>query len=180
MNKSLNSNQYNVDLASHLVVCEANFYRLLQLMPNAGEHQQWGYIIGNHYKLETSLALEIIAVARYTTSVRLTYKNPLFSPDRHYHYMAASPSAMSRLWLESKQAQCTLDIQMYHDANLAEVIAMQQYRRLQARYNYPNAQMHQQDEQARLNTYLQEILSHCLKNGRISKEIFPKMRHSLI
>ncbi len=169
---------YNVDLASHLVTCEANYRRLRRLMPNVWDQDQWHYICGYIAGAESTLAIEVLDRARYTTTISLVCTNPLVKPSR-YRYLTSYESAMSALWLESKNVVCRLQIRLYHDACLAEVVAMQQYRRFESRYQYPNADMHQADEQARLNSHLSEILGHCLKNGRTSEDILSKMRHSL-
>lgn len=59
-----------------------------------------------------------------------------------------------------------LTVRIYHDARLAEVVAFADRRRIQPRYEYPNAAMYQPDEKAQWNRFLSEWLSHCLQHGR--------------
>lgn len=54
-----------------------------------------------------------------------------------------------------------LEVQVYHDARMAEVVSAEHTRRLRSIYPYPNEAMHQPDEKAQLNLFLGEWLSHC-------------------
>ncbi len=58
-----------------------------------------------------------------------------------------------------------LEVQVYHDARMAEVVSAEHTRRLRSIYPYPNEAMHQPDEKAQLNLFLGEWLSHCLACG---------------
>ena len=58
-----------------------------------------------------------------------------------------------------------LEVQVYHDARMAEVISAEHARRFRSIYPYPNVFMHQPDEKAQLNVFLGEWLSHCLALG---------------
>ena len=64
-------------------------------------------------------------------------------------------------WLPVPQ----LEVRVYHDARMAEVVSAENARRLHIRYPYPNAAMHQPDEKSQLNLFLGEWLSHCLACG---------------
>ena len=64
-------------------------------------------------------------------------------------------------WLPVPQ----LDVRVYHDARMAEVIGAENARRFRGIYSYPNAQMHQPDEKNQLNLFLGEWLGHCLACG---------------
>lgn len=58
-----------------------------------------------------------------------------------------------------------LQLRLYHDARVVEVVACQGIWRLRPRYGYPNKRMLQQDEKAQWNRFLTEWLSHCLEHG---------------
>ena len=64
-------------------------------------------------------------------------------------------------WLPVPQ----MDVRVYHDARMAEVIGAENARRFRGIYSYPNAQMHQPDEKNQLNLFLGEWLGHCLACG---------------
>jgi ADP-ribose pyrophosphatase len=88
------------------------------------------------------LALEVIVNCPYTTTLRVCQEHSL-------------------PWLPVPQ----LEVQVYHDARMAEVISAEHARRFRSIYPYPNVFMHQPDEKAQLNVFLGEWLSHCLALG---------------
>ncbi|MFI3245944.1 MAG: DUF1249 domain-containing protein [Ferrimonas sp.] len=52
-----------------------------------------------------------------------------------------------------------LEVRLYHDARLAEVLTGQQFSRFLPVYPYPNAAMLQPDEKFQVNLYLAELLN---------------------
>lgn len=64
--------------------------------------------------------------------------------------------------------QPRMTIRLYHDARLAEVLASQDIRQVKPRYDYPNRQMHQQDEKQQTNQFLNEWLHLCLRLGQVN------------
>lgn len=58
-----------------------------------------------------------------------------------------------------------MKIRIYHDAQVAEVLAYQHAGRLQPFYPYPNPAMFQPYEKRRVNQFLGEWLGHCLEGG---------------
>ena len=64
-----------------------------------------------------------------------------------------------------------VEVRAYHDAGMLEVGSFQSHRRIQPRYNYPNEQMHQQDEKSQQNRFLADWLEHCLGNGHSSQPV---------
>lgn len=58
-----------------------------------------------------------------------------------------------------------MEVRLYHDAELAEVLRFQAARRIPARNRYPNAAMHARDEKTQVNEFLAESLAHCLREG---------------
>ena len=51
---------------------------------------------------------------------------------------------------------------------MAEVISSQDIFQVQPRYDYPNKNMHQQDEKQQINQFLNEWLHLCLEHGQVS------------
>ncbi|MNF81102.1 putative dehydrogenase [compost metagenome] len=88
------------------------------------------------------LTLEVLRACPYTTTLRVRQEHSL-------------------PWLPVPQ----LEVQVYHDARMAEVVSAEHARRFRGIYPYPNALMHQPDEKAQLNVFLGEWLSHCLACG---------------
>lgn len=142
--------RYRVDLLELQTTCEANYIRLLRLLPQMRSQTQTRRIAmsqGEH--LLGVLALEVIEANPYTTRLRARQENNL-------------------AWLPAPE----LEVQVYHDARMAEVISTAHTRRIHARYPYPNASMFQPDEKNQLNHFLGEWLTHCLACGHESQTLF--------
>ena len=138
--------QFRLDLAELHATCEANYARLLQLFPD--------YQTSNHREFQVGSArvqLEVLERCRYTTIFRLT-----------------QGQAEAR-WLGGLR----VEVRAYHDAGMLEVGSFQSHRRIKPRYNYPNQQMHQQDEKSQQNRFLADWLAHCLGSGRSSEPVSP-------
>ena len=61
-----------------------------------------------------------------------------------------------------------MSIRLYHDARMAEVISSQDIHQVKPRYDYPNKNMHQQDEKQQINQFLNEWLHLCLEHGQVN------------
>ncbi|MDI6527280.1 DUF1249 domain-containing protein [Pseudomonas otitidis] len=143
MDVNLLRDRYRVDLAGLQAACEANYARLMRLLPQMREAQASRRVAlsqGEH--LLGVLALDVVEACPYTTTLKVRQELPL-------------------PWLPSPQ----LEVRVYHDARMAEVVAAENARRLRSFYPYPNVDMHQPDEKSQLNLFLGEWLSHCLVCG---------------
>lgn len=138
--------RYKVDLSGQLAECEANYLRLRKLMPAMGDSDQWQFAVSGGQR-HWHTRIRVLERSRFTTTVQIKQAS---DPDR--------PAG----WLRAPQ----LTVRLYHDARMAEVLAWEQHRRLQPRYDYPNRAMYQQDEKAQLNRFLGEWLGLCLEQGR--------------
>ena len=87
------------------------------------------------------IRIEILERCRYTTSLRLVQEDV------------------------SLKASTCMDVRLYHDARMAEVLSFQGVGKLRASYQYPNDRMLQRDEKALCNEFLADWLSYCLKFG---------------
>lgn len=142
---------YQVDLCALMAVCETNYWRLRKLLlPEFPKFTNGDVFV---YSLpspgcgeERLLRLKILERSPYTTTLELTE--------------VLSDTQLSR-WGLSPQ----LTARIYHDAKTAEVLVFQQQKNFFGRYEYPNAQMRQQDEKFQLNSLLAEWLNHCLQFG---------------
>ncbi|MGD8175980.1 DUF1249 domain-containing protein [Marinimicrobium sp. ARAG 43.8] len=141
------NNRYKVNLSRQLAECEANYWRLSKLLPNApvtvGDEWQFAISSGDRHWRTRLLVTES---SRYTVTVQLSQLDNM--------------ARDSQPW---KAPQLT--VRLYVDAQLAEVLAWEHHRRLQPRYAYPNRAMYQQDEKAQLNRFLGEWLGLCLEKG---------------
>ncbi|MBW2940930.1 DUF1249 domain-containing protein [Zhongshania sp. CAU 1632] len=135
----VDKHQYRIDLNGHLADCEMNFRRLQKLLPvdvAAGDCLRFGVATN-------AVELHVKERAPYTTMIELRLEKPLF---------AELPVPV-------------LQVRIYHDANLAEVMGARGLRPVKPRYRYPNASMYHRDEKAQQNRYLGEWLSLCLSHG---------------
>ena len=143
--------RYKTDLSRQQADCEANYQRLLRLMPGLHKRKRWQYLVGNDNNNDNRVVIKVTERARYTTTI---------------HLLECCRSL-------SIYEDNSINVRIYHDANLAEVVGWRHYSGFQARYNYPNLHMHQCDERERLNNFLGELLNHCLLHGRVAKIVLP-------
>jgi uncharacterized protein YqiB (DUF1249 family) len=135
--------RYRVDLVELQAACEANYARLMQLLPAMRSGTEPRRVaLSQGERLLGVLALEVLETCPYTSTLSV----------RQEHSLA---------WLPVPQ----MEVRVYHDARMAEVIGAQSARRFRGIYPYPNAAMHQPDEKTQLNLFLGEWLSHCLACG---------------
>lgn len=73
-------------------------------------------------------------------------------------------SGLSPHWVQPPNMQ----VRMYHDANMAEVLGYQGQKRFEGRYQYPNPTMRLPDEKTQLNRFLADWLGHCLQFGQVN------------
>ena len=64
-----------------------------------------------------------------------------------------------------------MQVRLYHDARVGEVVRYQEQSRFKGAYEYPNDKMHQKDEKLRLNGFLREWLMFCLQHGLSKAEV---------
>ena len=139
--------RYKIDLASQQAECEANYHRLLKLLPKIYQADQlcdqWVFEIGVG-PISGEVHIEVMERAPYTTTIKIVQQEA------------------SNVWAKAP----VLTICLYHDVCMAEVVAWQNHRRLRARYEYPNPDMYHSDEKAQLNQFLREWLTLCQSHGR--------------
>lgn len=142
----MNSKAYSVDLAGHMAVCEANYFRLLQLLPELQLQDRREFLLAQGESASSRIRIDVLERCPYTTMLEIR--------------QIEQSSSLSE-WTVQPQFQ----LRVYHDAKMAEVIACRDLSRIQPFYEYPNAQMLQRDEKQQLNRFLAEWLSHCLRHG---------------
>ena len=136
--------RYKVDLVAHLAECDANYVRIMMLMPELDSMNERDFCVGNEC---VRVQLSVLERCPYTTTVRLLQRS---------HELGAENFTL---------APTSITVRLYHDARTAEVIEFQNYRRWKAIYQYPNREMHLPNEKAQVNLFLSEYLSHCLRHG---------------
>lgn len=148
---SRGKNNYQPNLVSLMTLCANNYMLLLKVLANnrlLGETRK--FFISDFL----SYRVTITEVTRYTSVVS-------FEQDS----LADSLKCISGVVASALHPRMT--IRLYHDARMAEVLSTQDIRQVKPRYNYPNTQMHQQDEKQQTNQFLNEWLHLCLRLGQV-------------
>lgn len=140
--------RYRVDLSGLHAVCEANYFRLRKLMPDMVTQNERQIVMDITGEAEQRLVLQVIERCRYTTMLQLTHQQ-------------------EEDWLKSP----SMEVRLYHDASMAEVVAAYNRRRFRGVYPYPNEQMLQPDEKYQLNRFLGEWLGYCQRYGQSAQPV---------
>ena len=141
--------KYIPDLRKQTAQCEANYMRLMKLMPDMDEVDERCFYV-SWPEHQARLRLEVEERFTYTTTLRVSQQHDHDSP-----------------WLDAP----VLVVRLYHDATAAEVVCLRRSQ-LSGVYRYPNQQMYQPDEKIQLNQYLGEWLTHCLSHGHVMEPVF--------
>ncbi|WP_088330632.1 DUF1249 domain-containing protein [Lacimicrobium sp. SS2-24] len=135
--------KYVPSLANLQAVCAANYGRLQRLLPDVDEQNlAYRFAAGNNL----SYAIVIQQCEPYTTTLEMRQSSP------------GLPAYL----------QPVMQIRLYHDARLAEVLGFQHMSRFRPSYQYPNQLMHQKNEKELVNHFLAEWLGFCLRNASSS------------
>ena len=135
--------RYVPDLQELGALCEANYVRFLKLLPDEQAGIERIFIVEQGQDRQARVRLLVEERHRYTTMLRVVQEG-------------ISPS-----WIQPPIMQ----VRLYHDANMAEVLSYQNEHRFDGRYQYPNPQMRLPDEKLQLNRFLADWLEHCLHHG---------------
>ena len=124
------------------LVHQSNYVKILRVIPFIRamhcDSQIWARTPAHQVEIS------ILEVTKYTTMFSFQIKYAGF-----------------RNWLP----QMHITVRCYHDAGVAEVVKFQKHKHFNARYSYPNPQMHQRNEKQQINRFLGEWMTYCLKNG---------------
>lgn len=137
--------RYQFDLAALQRLAAVNYASLVKLLTHIKEGSEKLIHVGH----QLSFRVAVMQRAPYTTDIRIEQQLPeLPIPG----------------WVEAQ-----LDVRLYHDAQLAEVMRSQNVERLAAVYPQPNAQMHQPNEKFQVNKFLQEWLDLIRTKGWVTQ-----------
>ena len=145
--------RYNIDLGAHIAECEANYARLMRLLPDLHDTDRRAFSL-RLGESEPRVRFEVAQRCPYTTVVKIVQ-------DPHPTTSGEDVPGL---------AETRLAIRIYHDAKAAEVIEYQNERGFHAVYEYPNARMRHPDEKAQVNRFLGEFLGVCLEHGVSSEQ----------
>jgi hypothetical protein len=147
--------RYQPNLVSLMTLCANNYLLFVKIL---ADKQQAGEV--REFCIGESLAYKvtIVEVTRYTSLI--TFEQQIWqSTDLH-----VAPAFSDLL-------KPSMRIRLYHDACAAEVISSQGIKQVKPRYDYPNINMHQEDEKQQINQFLNEWLHLCLCLGQVNIEL---------
>lgn len=149
--KQQGKNSYQPNLVSLMSLCANNYMLLLKLQAdNVKEKQQRRFFINEIL----AYSIQVIEITRYTSLITIAQDE----------LVTAKPCVVKEL---TSSLHPRMTIRLYHDARMAEVISNQDITQVKPRYDYPNSQMHQQDEKQQINQFLNEWLHLCLQMGQV-------------
>ncbi|MGM0525699.1 MAG: DUF1249 domain-containing protein [Pseudomonadota bacterium] len=140
--------QYVVDVAALHQLHERNYAGLVNLLPDAADVPVT-IRAGQFLTFELTIKSE----SRYTTDVDIVQQ----------------PSHWAANYL-----QASLEVRLYHDVRMAEVIASQGVRRLAVHYQQPNQDMRHRDEKFQVNQFLADWLTLCREQGQLRAAVTDK------
>lgn len=144
MNNGLNSKlstsrkrgKYVPNLSRLQATCDVNYARLIKLIPECDD-DSLKYRFDNGK--DVSYGVKIIECCPYTTTIEVEQIH-VGLPD---------------------YIQPRMQVRLYHDVKMAEVMKSQHVSAAQGSYAYPNPQMHQRNEKEMVNLFLTEWLAFC-------------------
>jgi uncharacterized protein YqiB (DUF1249 family) len=129
--------KYVPKLANMHLVCEVNYARLLKLLPDCDTED-----LEYQFQVNASLlyTIKIIDCSRYTSTLEMSQKSQM-----GYEFLRP-----------------VVQVRLYHDAKMAEVLSAQNIGSLKPSYQYPNTKMYQKNEKEMVNLFLAEWVQFCL------------------
>ncbi|MBZ9612367.1 DUF1249 domain-containing protein [Rheinheimera maricola] len=131
-------------LPDFLALCERNYAQLNRYLHAQVE---CGHSVDIQVTEQHCYRLSVTDVARFTTTlqIELLGAGQFFRPQ--------------------------FTVRLYHDAQVAEVLACQHISRFKARYDYPNLEMLLPDEKRQINLLLRDWLKLCSAQGYVNREL---------
>ncbi len=178
----MSKSNYSIDLIKQMAECDANYIRLLKLVPhlqayrdnsfaemalleNSGADKEIVESIKNSaepQKLLEGLMVEFCIADLADYFGKVTVEIEIIEAFKYTTTLEIRQKPVLEKWMTNP----SMLVRAYHDANTAEVISYQGHKNLQAKYEQPNAKMYHSDEKMQVNMFLGEWLTHSLKVGR--------------
>ena len=163
-NAADNQSKYKPSLVTLMTLSQSNYMLLLRLLADCEVAGQTRYF---SISPQLSYCLAVHEVTRYTTVV--TIEQVSLNNDAH----SLKSSQQSNQASDEEQVPNQLkqlltpamEVRLYHDAQVIDVLSCQNIRTVKPRYDYPNKAMHQPDEKQQIQLFLKEWLQLCLAHG---------------
>jgi len=176
---------YSIDLIKQMAECDANYIRLLKLVPQLGAYidksfveQAARYSAGSSgrqknpptdsdepEKLLEGLTTEFCIADLDDSNEKVSVEIRILEAFKYTTTLEITQRPQLDKWMTNP----SMLVRVYHDANTAEVVSYQGHRNFKSRYSQPNPKMYHADEKMQVNLFLGEWLTHCLKVGISTK-----------
>lgn len=176
---------YSIDLIRQMAECDANYIRLLKLVPQLQAHRERSFaeyaLLENSVhdqaaiqqilnsaepeKLLEGLSVEFCISDQDVEGEKVTVEIIIKEAFKYTTTLKITQKPVFKQWMTNP----SMLVRVYHDASTAEVVSYQGHRNLKPRYTSPNPKMYHCDEKTQVNIFLGEWLSHSLKVGRSIK-----------
>jgi len=135
--------KYVPDLIQLGALYEGNYCRLMKLIRMMGDRETMEFDLhtGRHYVGRVTVIL--LESCKYTDT-----------------FLLEQTAAVGK-WVNNPK----LNVRLYHDALVAEVIGRHGRQVVRGVNKYPNTKMHLPDEKTQINTFLSEWLNYCISFG---------------
>lgn len=152
--QSVRGQRNGIDLIRQMAECDANYIRLLKLVPGLDQARDQDFQQGTAFEFtvannrhagdQVNIQISVLESFRYTTTLRI------------------EQIPATGHWLDNP----AMEVRVYHDTFTAEVVTCRGQRNFETGYAQPNPRMYQRDEKLQVNRFLGEWLAHCLAFGR--------------
>lgn len=178
--KRMARKSYSVDLIKQMAECDANYIRLLRLVPQLQAYLDRSFadhipansdadIVSSELvdpeKVLEGLSHEFVIADLEPGDEKVVVRIKILEAFKYTTTLEITQKPHFKTWMTNP----SMLVRAYHDANTAEVVSYQGHRHLQSRYVQPNPRMYYPDEKMQVNAFLGEWLTHCLKVGRSMK-----------
>ena len=175
----MSKTNYSIDLIKQMAECDANYIRLLKLIPQLLAYRTKSF---DEYAKSSDLELhadltkncdepekvleglttEFCIADLDDSNEKVTVEINILEAFKYTTTLEIIQRPELKKWMTNP----SMLVRVYHDASTAEVVSYQGHRNLKPRYSQPNPDMYHTDEKMQVNSFLGEWLTHCLKVGR--------------
>lgn len=171
---------YTIDLIKQMAECDANYIRLLKLIPQLQAYLDRSFLdhvppnsdvnvisseLADPEKILEGISREFTIADLELSDEKVIVQIRILEAFKYTTTLEITQKPQLRDWMTNP----SMLVRVYHDASTAEVVSYQGHKHLQARYNQPNPKMYHPDEKMQVNAFLGEWLTHCLNVGRSTK-----------
>lgn len=180
----MSNRNYSIDLIKQMAECDANYIRLLKLIPQLSAYRDKSFLehalrdmpAEQHKKIQLAqqqepekllegITSEFVIADLENSNEKVTVVVKIAEAFKYTTTLEIFQKPAPKEWMTNP----SMLVRAYHDASTAEVTSYQGHRNLKPRYSRPNPKMYHCDEKMQVNAFLGEWLSLCLNVGRSTK-----------